>query len=128
MTTVANCLTKIRNAQKVHKKSVTIPNAKFVREILQILEKYNFINKVSVKEKAKNLLIVELKYLEENQPAISELKIISRPSLDIYRSYQNFKDFIGNKGILIISTSKGVLSHQEAQNKKIGGKIICKVA
>ncbi|MFC1656844.1 30S ribosomal protein S8, partial [Patescibacteria group bacterium] len=51
----------------------------------------------------------------------------SKPSLQIYRSYTDFKDFISSKGILIVSTSKGLMTDQEAINQRLGGKIICKV-
>ncbi|MFH1749385.1 MAG: 30S ribosomal protein S8 [bacterium] len=119
-----NLFTKIKNAQAVNKKSITVRNTKMIQRVLGILQKNNYIQKVSKKD---NILIVELLYLEKNRPAISKINPISKPSLQIYRSYTDFKDFISSKGMLIVSTSKGLMTDKDAKNQRLGGKIICKV-
>lgn len=119
-----NLFTKIKNAQAVNKKSITVRITKTIQGVLDILQTNNYIQKVSKKD---NTLIVELRYLEKGRPAITRINPISKPSLQIYRSYTDFKDFISSRGMLIISTSKGLMTNHDARNKRLGGEIICKV-
>lgn len=121
---VINLFTQIKNAQAVNKKAIIVKNTKMVENILNILYQNKYIQKITKKDKN---IIVELKYFSKDNPAISDIQPISRPSLQIYRSYTEFNDFISGKGMLIVSTSKGLMTHVEAKDQKIGGKIICKV-
>jgi small subunit ribosomal protein S8 len=121
-----NLFTKIKNAQAVNKKFITVNSSKLIKAILDILVQSGYILKVNSKEKSR-VLNVELKYLEDGRPAIAEIQSISKPGLRIYRSYRNFKDFIGKRGILILSTPKGLMTNKKAFEQKIGGEIICRV-
>lgn len=127
MIEIINALNKIKNAQAVHKKTVFLRANKIIKKILEILEKHNYISKVSPAKNNPNQILVRLKYLDNQRPAIKNIRMISKPGLRIYRSYNNLNEFIEKRGILIISTSKGILTDQEAKNQKAGGEIICKV-
>ncbi len=119
-----NLFPKIKNAQAVNKKTITVRNTKMVQRVLDVLQQNSYIQKIIKKD---NTLIVELKYLEPGRPAITKIYPISKPSLQIYRSYKDFKDFFNSEGILIISTSKGLMTGHDAIKQRLGGKIICKV-
>lgn len=132
---IADMLTIIRNGQLVKKEKVLIPFSKFKFEILKILQKEGFLEKVEKvkrkikkgKSKSKPFLEVTLKYDSEGKGAISEIKRISKPGQRIYLPYKRIKKVKDGFGIAIISTSKGLMSDKEARKKKVGGEVICEV-
>jgi small subunit ribosomal protein S8 len=90
-----------------------------------VLKNYHYIKDFSIKD---DLVIVELMYNEEGIPAFRVLQAISKPGLKIYRPYKRFREHVSAPGMLIVSTSEGIMSHKEAVQKKIGGKVLCLVA
>ncbi len=127
MIEIINALNKIKNAQAIQKKTVITRASKIIKQILKILEKNNYINKIAAVKNRPDQILIELKYLENKKPAIQKIQMISKPGLRIYRSYSNFDEFIGKRGVLIISTSKGIMTDKDAKKQKVGGEIICKV-
>jgi small subunit ribosomal protein S8 len=134
MDPISDMLTAIKNAQAVEKETVDVPFSKIKFEIAKILEKQGFIEKVEKKKKKikkgrtkpKPFLEIHLKY-ENKIPAISGLKIISKPGQRIYLPYKRIKKVKGGYGIAIISTSKGLMTDKEARKQKVGGEVICEV-
>lgn len=133
--TVSDMLCQLKNAQAVKKPVVFLPFSKFKFEILKVMQKHGFLEKVEKvkrktkkgKEKPKPFLKVTLKYDEAGQGVISGIKRISKPSQRIYKGYKQLKPVKSGQGIAIISTSKGVMSDKEAKRLKIGGEVICHV-
>lgn len=129
MDSIANMLTIIRNAQIVKHDSVIVPFSNLKNNIAIILEKEKFINKAEViKIKKGKYIKIFLKYDNGDQnPAISEIKKISKPGQRVYASYKEIKPHKNGYGIKIISTPKGLLTDKEVRRQKIGGEIICSV-
>lgn len=124
---IADMLNRIRNAQAVSNQTVEVPFSKLKYEIAKIMEKRGFVEKIDTKGKKnkKNFEIV-LKY-DENMPAISGLKRISKPGQRVYSAWQKLGKMGEGLGILIVSTSKGLMTGREAKQKKIGGEVICHI-
>lgn len=125
--TIADMLTQIRNAQAVDKETVSIPFSNLKYEIAEILEKGGFVEKVKKRgRKERKKIEITLKY-ENEIPAISSLKVVSRPGQRIYKSYKEIGRVKRGYGIVIISTSKGLMTDREARKQKIGGEVICEI-
>ena len=125
---IGDMITRIRNAQMRSLSNVVIPASKFRAKILDILKKEGFIAgyKFLDNEKEKNSLSVDLKY-ENGSPVIKEIKRISKPGRRIYAKADSIPRIQNGLGVAIMSTSKGIMSDNEAKNQNVGGEIICKV-
>ena len=124
---ITDMLNQIKNAEAVAKTEVLVPLSKLKNEIAEILFKENFIGEVkkTTKGKIKSLKIV-LRYNNE-VPAITGFKRVSKPGQRIYQGFSEIKKVHGGYGISIISTSQGLMTNKDARYKKIGGEIICQV-
>lgn len=124
---IADMLTRIRNAVAVKKAEVLIPFSKVKFNIAKVLEKENYVGKVEKVEQNRmpNIKIV-LKY-DEGRPAITHLKRISKPGQKIYINNQEIKKVLNGYGLSIISTSRGILTDQEARYQKLGGELMCEI-
>ena len=125
--TISDILTRIRNANMVKHKIVQIPSTKMSLAITVILKEEGFIESFeNYNENNKNYLLISLKYLGKNrQPVISKLKRISKPGLRVYTNSNMLPIVLGNLGIAIISTSKGVMTNLKAKNLNLGGEVLC---
>ena len=125
---IADMLTRIRNACKAKHKKVDIPSSKLKKSVAQALLDSKYIaNFVEVEDNRQNLLRIFLKYDKENRSVVTGLKRISKPGLRIYFKKENLKLLERQLGMILLSTSKGILTDQQARNQKIGGEAICKV-
>jgi len=125
---IADMLTRIRNACKAKHKKVDIPSSKLKKSVAQALLDSKYIaNFVEVEDNRQNLLRIFLKYDKENRSVVTGLKRISKPGLRIYFKKENLKLLERQLGMTLLSTSKGILTDQQARNQKIGGEAICKV-
>ncbi|MFA4998769.1 MAG: 30S ribosomal protein S8 [Candidatus Paceibacterota bacterium] len=124
---IADMLNRIRNAQAVQKETVEVPFSNMNLEIAKILEKNDFVGKAEKKgKKTKKIIEIALKY-DGKSPAVSGLKVISKPGQRIYVQSKNIKIVRGGYGISIVSTSKGLMTNKEARKQKVGGELICEV-
>jgi len=122
-------LTRIRNALMVRHDSVLIPSSKTKLSIARILREEGFIiNYEVVRGTPHRVLKVHLKYFEKNQPVISALERVSKPGLKVYVGHEEIPRIAGGLGIVIISTSKGVMTGQQAWRQGIGGELLCYVS
>lgn len=125
---IADMLTRIRNACKAKHKHVNVPSSKLKKEIARILHEQRYIaNFVEVEDRKQNLLRIYLKYDKQNQSLISGIERISKPGLRIYVKEEDLRLFSRKLGITILSTSKGILTDQEAKKVKVGGEAIFRV-
>jgi len=122
----------IKNGQAVFKETVVVPFSKIKYEIARLLEEKNFIKKAEKKgRRGKRIIEITLKYEIDKEtgrpvkPAILKLKRISKPGKRIYRKAGELKSTPYN--LLIVSTSKGIMTDKEAKKKKLGGEIIAEV-
>ena len=128
MDPIADMLSAIKNALAVKKKTVDIPFSKIKEGISRILVKEGYLEKIEQRRfRGKKILRVFLKYDKENNPLISGLKRVSKPSRRVYKSYSELRAPKEGFGILIVSTSKGLLTDRKAKKLKVGGEVICEV-
>ncbi len=125
---LADMLTRIRNACKAKHKKVDMPSSKMKKKIAGILLENGFIqNFVEVEDNKQNLLRVFLKYDHENKNLISGLSRISRSGLRIYAGEKEVNQMTKSVGITVLSTSRGVLTHRQAREAKVGGEVLLKI-
>jgi len=125
---IADLLTRIKNGLKVKKKQVTAPYSKIKVGILKILKEKNLIKGFKIQENGvKKNFIIYLKYDEDGEPLIEDLKRISKPGRRVYAGYKDLKPLRGGFAFRIISTSRGLMTDEEARKRKLGGEIICEV-
>lgn len=124
---IADLLTRIRNAAMVHHDSVQIPASKMKIAVAKILKDEGFISDFSiVKGEPQRMVKVTLKYIDK-QPAFVGLERVSKPGLRIYSGKREIPRVYGGLGIAILSTSKGLMTGQEAWKKNLGGEVLCYV-
>ena len=125
---IGDMITRIRNAQQRLSKNVIIPNSKFRSKILEVLKQEGYISdyKSVTDNKNRGLLLVDLKY-NNGLPVIREIKKISKPGRRIYAKADSMPRIQNGLGLAIISTSKGIMTDNDARNNNIGGEIICRV-
>lgn len=124
---ISDMLTRIRNANMVRHQIVQIPKTRMTLSIATILKEEGYISEFEeFNENKQEFLLLCLKYQgQKRQPIITSITRISKPGLRIYVDSKNLPQVLGNLGIAIISTSKGVITNHKAKNFGIGGEIIC---
>lgn len=124
---IADMLTRIRNANLVRHQIVQVLKTKITLSISQILKEEGYIsNFEDIEVSNKKYLLITLKYYsKKRQPIITELKRISKPGLRIYVNHKNLPNVVSNLGIAILSTSKGILTNTTAKKLGVGGEVIC---
>ena len=125
---IADMLTRIRNGITSHHDRVELPASKLKVEVARILKKEGFIRNFAVKEEQpQSVLRIDLKYSENGEPVIHGIERISRPGRRVYRNKQEIPRVLGGLGLAIVSTSKGVLSGQDAVKSGVGGEVLCQI-
>lgn len=125
---IADLLTRIRNGSKAKKNAVDIPASGLKREVIRILKENNYVRDVvELPDNKQGILRVYLKYNRDDVPVIRGLERVSRPGLRQYMSADKVRSSIHHsRGILIISTSRGVMTNSEAAQKGVGGETVCR--
>ena len=125
---IADMLTRIRNANQALHESVSMPSSGMRREIARILDEEGYIEGYSVsKGDVFDTLTVTLKYSAGRERVISGLKRISKPGRRVYARKDRPHKVLGGMGIAILSTSSGVVTGRQAQEKGVGGEVLCYV-
>ena len=125
---VGDMITRIRNGQMRSSSTIEMPASKFRTKILDVLRDQGYISnyKLSVDKNKKNNISVNLKY-KEGMPVIREITRISKPGRRVFTKADSIPKIQNGLGIAIMSTSKGVMTDNEARKENIGGEILCKV-
>nr|YP_009828966.1 ribosomal protein S8 [Impatiens hawkeri]QJC59277.1 ribosomal protein S8 [Impatiens hawkeri] len=127
--TIAEIISSIQNADMNRKRVVQIASTNITENIVKILLREGFIENVRKHQKSnKYFLVATLRHRrnrERNYLNILNLKRISRPGLRIYSNYQRIPKILGGMGIVILSTSRGIMTDREARFQGIGGEILC---
>jgi small subunit ribosomal protein S8 len=136
---IADLLTRIRNAQRAHHRSVTVRKSKATKRVLDVLKKEGFIEGYSeVKAPEKKVpgmgtelkfggIEVVLRYYETGEPLISSIERVSTPGMRVYTEVTKLPKVFSGLGISIVSTSQGVMSDRDARKKGIGGEVLARV-
>ena len=124
--TVADMLTRIRNASAMRYKTVEVPSTKLTRGIADIFVKEGYIAGYSESEEATaaKMLVLNLKYTKSKERVITGLKRISKPGLRVYAKADEMPRVLNGIGIAIVSTSEGLMTDKEARAKKLGGEVL----
>uniref|UniRef100_UPI0030E5E9E9 ribosomal protein S8 n=1 Tax=Libanotis jinanensis TaxID=1917947 RepID=UPI0030E5E9E9 len=126
---IADIITSIRNADMDRKREVRIAYTNITENIVKILLREGFIENVRKhKETKKYFLVLTLRHRRNRKRSyinFLNLKRISRPGLRIYSNYQRIPRILGGMGIVIISTSRGIMTDREARLERIGGEVLC---
>jgi len=123
---IADMLTVIRNASSAKKETVEVRGSKLCEEVISVFKKEGFVSNYKfMKDDKQGVLRVYLKYMKNGTPAILGIKRISKPGLRIYKKADELPKVYSGLGVAVISTSKGILTDNEARDKKIGGEVLC---
>nr|YP_009758385.1 ribosomal protein S8 [Vavilovia formosa]QIN90191.1 ribosomal protein S8 [Vavilovia formosa] len=127
--TIADILTLIRNADMNRKRTVKIPLTNITENIVKILLREGFVENVRKhRETNKYFLVLTLRYRRNRKGSYKSflnLKRISTPGLRIYSKYPKIPKVLGGMGIVILSTSRGIMTDREARLERIGGEVLC---
>ena len=126
---ISDMITRIRNGQMSKKIKVGMPSSNLKTSIAKVLKDEGYIDGYSVEklDGNKKALNIELKYCA-GEPVIEKIVRVSKPGLRIYKSVKNLPSYMNGLGIVIISTSKGVMTDRKARTSGIGGEILCYVS
>jgi small subunit ribosomal protein S8 len=125
---IADMLTRVRNASRARHTEVIVPASRTKREIARILKEEGFIADVrEEREGPTDLLRLQLKYVDGKVPVVSGLKRISKPGLRVYAQKTDIPRVLGGLGIVIVSTSKGIMTGSQAKQAQLGGEILAYV-
>jgi small subunit ribosomal protein S8 len=126
---IADMLTRIRNGNKARFKNVNVYMSQMNMNIAQVLKAAGYINNHEVvkDENGHPMLKITLKYPDARRTVITDIKRVSKPGRRVYVSADKIPKVLNGFGISIISTSRGVMTDQEARESNVGGEILCKV-
>ena len=123
--TIADMLTRIRNANAMRYTEVKVPASKLKLELARILKEEGFITDYKVlEETAQGMILITLKYGPKKERVITGLKRISKPGLRVYAKKDEVPKVLNGLGIAIISTSKGIMTDKEARKENLGGEVL----
>ena len=120
--TVGDFLITVKNAALANKKTIEVRESRMTKAVAEALLKLGFLSSVEVKD---GLLFVSLAY-KKKAPILSDIKLISKPGLRVYWDLKKLKEY-RSPAVLLLSTSKGILSSKEALKEGLGGEVIAEV-
>lgn len=122
---IADMLTRIRNANSANKETVSMPSSKKLVEIARVMKEEGYILDYGVeKTEPQDTLTITLKYGPKRQKIIRGLRRISKPGLRIYAGKDELPRVLGGLGVAVISTSHGVMTDRDARNQGVGGEVL----
>lgn len=125
---VADLLTRLRNANSAHHETVSVPGSKLKQSIAEILKQEGYISDWAVTDaRVGTTLTMTLKYGPNRERSIEGLKRVSKPGLRVYARSTEIPTVLGGLGVAILSTSSGLLTDREAEQKGVGGEVLAYV-
>ncbi len=126
---VADMLTKIRNASMAKHEKVEIPTSKMKLQIVKILKNEGYIKnfKKVVNKDGMSTIKVFLKYDDKQNPVLHGIDRISTPGRRVYSGYRDMPRVYNGYGVVVVSTSTGIITGKKASEKKVGGELICTI-
>ena len=125
---VADLLTRLRNANSAYHDTVSLPSSKLKSHIAEILKKEGFIDSWKVEDaRVGQTLTIDLKYGPARERSIVGIKRVSKPGLRVYAKSTEIPQVLGGLGVAILSTSSGLLTDREAEQKGVGGEVLAYV-
>ena len=128
MDSLSDLLTRIRNGVKSKKREVNIPSFRLGIEVVKILKEEGYIKNYKViDDKKQGILNVTLKYTEDNRSVISGLKRVSTPGCRIYCTRDSVPKVLDGLGVVVVSTSRGVMTGKACEEQGAGGEVLCSI-
>jgi small subunit ribosomal protein S8 len=124
---IADMLTRMRNAIMAEKKDVNIPLSRIKVEISKIFKKEGYISDYKVEKEFPGQIIIDLKYKDKKNSVIEGLKRVSKPGLRVYADVNEIPEVLGGLGLVILSTSKGIMSGKDCIKNNLGGEVLLHV-
>ncbi|HSW38106.1 MAG TPA: 30S ribosomal protein S8 [Acidobacteriota bacterium] len=125
---VSDLLTRIRNASGARHETVDVPSSKLKLEIVRILKEEGYISNYSfVQDGKQGAIRIQLRYVAGKKPVITSLERVSRPGCRVFARKNEIPSILEGLGICIVSTSHGILTGKQAQEKGLGGEVLCAV-
>lgn len=125
---IADMLSRVRNANNAHHETVSMPSSKIKASIAEILKQEGYIANYKVEDaKVGKQLTLDLKYGPTREASIAGLRRVSKPGLRVYAKSNDLPQVLGGLGVAIISTSQGLLTDRQAQEKGVGGEVLAYV-
>ncbi len=125
---ISDMLTRIRNGLAARHSKVDIPGSKVKIELARILKEEGYVSNYRVaNDDRKQVLKVYLKYRPDRKPVITRLSRVSKPSRRVYVDARSVPQVIGGLGVCVLTTSQGVMTGKQAQEKGVGGEVLCTV-
>ena len=125
---IADMLTRVRNASRARHTEVVIPASRTKREIARILKDEGFIAEIAEEQAGPSkVLRLTLRYVDGKVPVVSGLKRVSKPGLRVYASKTEIPRVLGGLGIVIVSTSHGIMTGAQARKAQLGGEVLAYV-
>jgi small subunit ribosomal protein S8 len=126
---VSDFLTRIRNATNAKHETVDVPSSRLKLEMARILKEEGYISGYSlVQDNRQGVIRIQLRYAAGRKPAIASLERVSRPGCRVYAAKSEIPSVLGGLGICILSTSQGILTGKQAQEKGLGGEVLCTIS
>jgi len=124
---IADMLNRIKNAQAVQKETVEIPFSRMKYAVAKVLERKGFIKSVEFRgKKTKKIIEIELRY-KDDTPLVLGVKRVSKPGQRKYVPAKEIRRVRGGYGIVILSTSKGIMAGEEARKEGVGGELLAEI-
>jgi len=126
---IADMLTRIRNANRVHFKSVDVLNSRINLNMAKVLKKSGYISGYDIKKDphAHEVLRIYLKYPDTKRTVMTDIQRVSKPGRRVYVKSEKIPQVLNGYGISILSTSRGVMTDKEARELSLGGELLCNV-
>lgn len=125
---IADLLTRIRNALLAKHDRLDIPKSKLKVEVCRLLKEQGYVEDYEVVEgKPSDLVRLYLRYSDAGQPAIRRIARVSKPGRRVYRGAGDIKPVLDGLGVSFVSTSKGLMTDEEARDQRIGGEVLCEI-
>ena len=128
MDTLSDLLTRIRNGVKAKKREVNMPSSRLGVEAVKILKDEGYVKNYKViDDKKQGILNVTLKYTEDNRSVISGLKRVSTPGCRVYCTRDSVPKVLDGLGLVVVSTSRGVMTGRACEDAGVGGEVLCSI-
>lgn len=126
---IADMLTRIRNASRVRRESVSVKASKVCQGVAQVLKDEGYILGYDrIDDGKQGLIRIALKYTPQGDPVINAITRVSKPGCRVYNRKDDLPRVMGGLGIAIVSTSQGVISDRKCRQDNVGGELICTVS
>jgi len=125
---IADMLTRIRNALRIERPFVEVPDSQMKQGIAEVLQREGYIWDFEVVDQPpQNVLRLNLKYGPNGEQVIQSIQLVSKPGLRVYTRCRDVGDILQGLGISVLSTNQGMLSNREAKSRGIGGEVLCEI-